>query len=145
MTKVPDSNRLLALLGLASTVLAVWGVLMWHNASETFDTATLLVIASTTGSAALLMLIFTRRWSIRALGVLCQMIADALLYGSAGLASLGWIHPLAEDPQRQNLVRAFFIVGSIGILFGILVYLWAKWRHPGPTLLEDYDVPETAR
>jgi hypothetical protein len=144
LRNVPESNRFLALSAAVATVLAVFGLLTHFKASPRFDTFTLLLIGGTTGAVAVLMLIFTRRWSIRALGVLCQMVADCLLYGGAGLAELGWIHPLAQDPQRQNLIRSLFIVGSLGILIGVLIYLWTKWRAPGPTHLVDYDVPEAA-
>lgn len=144
MTKVPESNRFLALGGLVATLLAVWGVLLRHNASENFDTAVLLLIGSTSLVVALIMLVFTRVWSIRALGVLCQMLADAFLYGGGGLARLGWIHPQIEDPMRQNFIRALFVVGCVAILIGVIIYLWTRWRAPGPTHLIDYDIPETA-
>lgn len=140
---MPESNRFLALSALVATLLAVWMLLTRYNASTRFDTASLLLIGATTGITAVLMLIFTRRWSIRALGVLCQMLADCLLYGGAGFAAHGWIHPLSEDPQRQNVIRALFLVGSVGIMVGVLIYLWTRWRAPGPTHLIDYDVPET--
>lgn len=142
---IPESNRFLALAGLVATFLGVWGLLIRFDDWDHLDDVVISMISVTTGSTVLLMLIFTRHWSIRSLGVLCNMLADFVLYGSAAAARFGWLNPLAEDPLRVNAVRALFLVGCTGLLIGVALYLIHLKRSPGPVAMVDYDVPEHAR
>jgi hypothetical protein len=100
---------------------AIYALLWWHESSPTEDGWLLIVIGAIYALAVLVMLIGTRYWTIRGLGLLGTLAGDAVAYTTLGGAALGWF----DVPEwRLDLVRALFLGGGSLMVAGLLLWLW---------------------
>lgn len=128
MRSTIDRRRLLPLAGFAAAVAAVWTgihvVDVWP-----WDRWILLYISAVYLLAVLVMLLGTRIWSARGLGLLGTALGDAGLYLGVARARFGG-PPLAR--WELDLVRALFLVGGTLLLAGLVWWL-ADWLRGRPT------------
>lgn len=102
-----------------AVVGVAWGILFLHESRDA-DRWILMGIGSVYALAALVMLVGTRRWTVRGLGLLGTIVGDALIYLGTGVARLRWTGELGEP--YLDAVRAFFIVGG-----GLMAYGLMRW------------------
>lgn len=108
-------------------VAFVWVGLQFHQATGSDDINLLTAIGALYFVGALVMLVATRRWTARGLGLLGTMLADSFLYLSSAFASrFGWMWLLSEG--RLDLVRALFLVGGTLLAYGLVAWAVQRWR-----------------
>lgn len=100
----------------------VWSLLIWRGSTPFQDKWILLMIGTVYALAALVMLIGTRYWTIRGLGLLGTLTGDCLFYMAFAFPRWGWAEPPGND--YLNIVRALFIVGGLLLLSGLCAWLW---------------------
>lgn len=110
--------RLMYLLGIIG---AVWGFLSLHESTPREDGLLLVFIGSVYAVAVAVMLIGTRYWTIRGLGLLGTLAGDAVAYTTLGGAALGWF---SAPEWRVDLIRSLFLVGGTLMAIGLLFWLW---------------------
>jgi hypothetical protein len=72
------------------------------------------------------MLVGTRRWTARGLGLMCALLVDAYLFGRLlGATALGWVDPPGR--LERELSWALFIVGGVLLTWGILDWWRERW------------------
>lgn len=127
------------LLGLAAAIGAAFVVLSFTplTTKDELDPVILLFIGILFSLCCLVMLLFTRRWTIRGLGVLAALLGDAVLYTTSGV---NHYTRLGQTAHLFDLARASFVVG--GVLLAIGLVLWVNdnrkalnlgWRDAEPT------------
>lgn len=121
------------LLLLASAVALVWVALAFHPTAgrDPLDTAILLGIGVTFLIAGVVMLLYTRDWSLRGLGLLAVVFGDAVLYATSGVLRLLTI-PAGPREGLVDVSRALFIVGAPLLLFGLIRWVWGGPDEPAP-------------
>lgn len=97
---------------------ALWGLLSVHESTPEEDRLIVLVIGVIYAVAVLVMLIGTRVWTVRGLGLLGTLSADAVLYTTSAAAAYGWTDGAVE--WRLDLVRALFLVGGALMAYGLI-------------------------
>jgi uncharacterized transporter YbjL len=105
-----------------ATIGAVWCLLMLHGMTPEDVRWVILGIGIIYAIAALVMLIGTRYWTLRALGLLGTMTADAMLYTAGASAGFEWTEP--PSVAYRTAVWSCFIVGGILLLAGLFMWLW---------------------
>jgi hypothetical protein len=100
----------------------VWFVLVSRGSTPFQDKWILLGIGSVYALSVLVMLIGTRYWTIRGLGLLGTLMGDTLFYMAFAFPRWGWAEPPGND--YLNIVRALFIVGGTLLLIGLCAWLW---------------------
>lgn len=109
-------------------VAFVWTGLQFHDATGGDDINLLTAIGALYFVGVLAMLVATRRWTARGLGLLGTMLADAFLYLSSASASrFGWTWLLSEG--RLDIVRALFLVGGSLLAYGLCAWAVERWRN----------------
>lgn len=108
------------LVAAAGTVFAVWLVFQSHDYGRSGDAWLLAFVGTAYLIAVAFVLIFTRRWDLRALGQVVTYFADAGLYIGAGGSALGWRRPLT--PEEVNLIRSGFVVGGACLVIGLVTW-----------------------
>lgn len=92
------------------------------------DTLVLWLIGGVYAIAVLVMLVGTRRWTPRGLGILGTIAGDVGLYGRTALARMDWLPPLAA--WESDLIRALFVVSAPLILLGLGQWVRERaWRR----------------
>lgn len=114
-------ERWYPLFGLAALIGIAFGVYRIKPYARHDDAILLGGIATAYALAILVMLIGTKRWSVRGLGLLATMTADALLYGAAAMTGLGWIG--APDKTELDVIRSIFAVGGVLLAIGLIRWL----------------------
>ena len=117
------------LLATTLTIFAVSRLFLHVNFTNSGDTALLLFIGFVFLFAAAVLVIFTRRWELRGLGQVVTYLADAMLYGGAGLARLGAWGGLAGNEAGIALMRAMFVVGGVFLVVGVVKHLLTEYRN----------------
>jgi hypothetical protein len=106
----------LALVGMA------WIVLNIRGSSPFQDKWITLGIGSIFALCSFVMILGTRQWTIRGLGLWGAVTGEAMFYLSIAFPQWGWAEPPSND--YFNVVRALFIVGGTLLLCGLLMWLW---------------------
>jgi hypothetical protein len=115
----------------AGTLYAVYVVFTHIEFSRRDDGWILVAMGGCFLFAALVLLVFTRRWELRGLGQVVTYLADGALYFALGANSLGWRDGLSASDQ--NAIRSGFAVGGTFLVFGVLIWVWREYRdRPGP-------------
>jgi hypothetical protein len=118
------------------SVAAVYGVYvaLRDNSVESghvIDTRLLIAMGFGFALAAVVMLLFTREWSLRAVGQFLTYVGDAALWGGVGAARVGWTHPIT--PGELQIIRATFIVAIVALVLGLIWWLFqwgrTRWRR----------------
>lgn len=100
---------------------AIYGALWLHEATPREDRLLVLGIGLIYALAVLVMLIGTTTWTVRGLGLLGTLSADAVLYTTAAGASYGWTDAATE--WRLTLIRALFYAGGSLMVVGLATWL----------------------
>jgi hypothetical protein len=100
----------------------VWCLLIIRGSTPFQDKWILLGIGSIFGLAALVMLIGTRYWTIRGLGLFGTLTADCLFYLAFAFPRWGWAEPPGND--YLSVVRALFITGGTLLLISLFMWLF---------------------
>lgn len=106
---------------------AVWCVLSLSGSTPFQDRWILLGVGSVYALAAIVMLIGTRYWTIRGLGLFGTVTGDAMFYLALASPQFGWTGRATDD--YFNIIRALFIVGGALLLIGLC--LWLVRTHAG--------------
>lgn len=106
------------LTAVALTVYAVWRAFLHVDFSRNDDAVLLAFIGSAFLVAVAFLVVFTRRWTLRALGQVIAYLADAGLYLGAALPQLGVRRPLT--PGDVTLLRAGFAVSGTFLVVGLV-------------------------
>ena len=85
------------------------------------------IITVSFGIAALVILIFTERWSWRAVGVMIAMAGTSTVYGLILARSWGLV--ASEPLVTRSILRASLDVGGVLLFVGLL--MWAVERRRG--------------
>jgi hypothetical protein len=100
---------------------AVWIYLHERQTTSTGLGWLLIGIGLIYALAVLVMLVGTRYWTVRGLGLLGTLAGDAVAYTTLGGSVLGWY----ETPEwRIDLISALFLTGGALMLTGLLFWLW---------------------
>ncbi len=136
----------------AAVVSAVWVGLQFHpqQRNDPIDMVTVIGIGVTMVSAVLVMVLFTRTWSSRGIGVLLTTLGTGVLYSAATYARLS---DKSTTPEWLiDLARACYLVGAPLFLFGLAVWVWQRIvlarevaNDPAPPDAEDIVISETMR
>lgn len=113
-------------IGLTATA-AIAALYYWIGENNAHDQISAGVIALSFGLAAIIVLIFTERWSWRAVGVMIAMAGTSIVY------TLIWGRAndlFAANPLlTRSILRASLDLGGLLLLFGLIV--WGIERRQG--------------
>ncbi len=101
---------------------AIWAVLIIRGSTPFQDKWILLFIGSIFALCSIVMILGTRYWTFRGLGLWGTVTADAMFYLSLAFPQWGITEPPSND--YFNIVRAFFVGGGILLLCGLLLWMW---------------------
>ena len=118
----PFVTRWVRLFYFFAAVGVMWCLLVWRDSAPFQDKWILLCIGSAYALSVLVMLIGTRYWTIRGLGLFGTLLGDAMFYLSLAFPRWGWAEPPSND--YLNVVRALFIVGGTLLLIGLSMWIW---------------------
>ena len=106
----------------AALVAVVWA--LYHYLAPRFDAGLLGFIALICWESCAVMIGFTIKWRLLALGLLSFFLATALLY--TRVSSAGFNHPILAGTEVLHLIRALYLVAALLVAIGL--NRWA-WRH----------------
>ena len=84
------------------------------------------IITVSFGIAALVILVFTERWSWRAVGVMIAMAGTSTVYGLILARSLGLM--ASDQLVTRSILRASLDVGGVLLLIGLVMWALERWR-----------------
>lgn len=125
--------RLLLTLGI---VALVWFGLYLHASavppqpSDPIDVAIVVGLAVVLGFAALVMLLGTKTWSARAMGLFLTTSGTAMIYAGAA-----WVRLMAPPgtfraPEwYSDLLRALYLVGAPLLAYGIVIWIQERYNR----------------
>ena len=125
----------------AALVAVVWA--LYHDLAvemtPRFDAALLGFIALICWESCAVMIAFTIKWRLLALGLLSFFTATALLY--TRVSSAGFEHPILSGTEVLHLIRALYLVAALLVAVGLNRWAWRHRRESFP-MLRDADKPE---
>jgi len=121
----------------AALVAVVWALYHYLAVEMTprFDAALLGFIALICWESCAVMIAFTIKWRLLALGLLSFFTATALLY--TRVASDGFNHPI----MTSDLIRALYLVAALLVAVGLNRWAWRHRREAFP-MFRDAEKPE---
>jgi hypothetical protein len=112
-------------IGVAATG-AVWIGLQFHASkrNDPIDVAVVSAIALTMLSASVVMVLFTRTWSARGVGVFLATLGTGILYGAAMYARIA--ERTTTPEWLIDMARSAYLVGSPLFLYGLAIWVWQR-------------------
>lgn len=131
-------KRLTAFSALVGIVWALYHYLAVEMTPR-FDAGLLGFIALICWESCAVMLAFTIKWRLLALGLLSFFLATALLY--TRVSSAGFNRPILSGTEVLHLIRALYLVAALLVAVGLNRWAWRHRRESFP-MLRDADKPE---
>ncbi len=117
-------------------VLIAVAAVLFATASEATkdvqDPHILTYIAVVYTIGVVVMIVWTRSWSLIGCGLLATMTGDALLYGRASDHL-----PVPQGPWVLDMVRACFLVGGTYLIVGLMIWVRDQRRGQGEMIRDN--------
>lgn len=140
-----DFAKVHPLLDALTLMLLTWGLLQFHDTTlnDPIDLIVVLLIGLTYSISGLVMLLGTKRWSARSMGLFLTAIGNATLWNSAAYNRLIQPNNPSVPEPVLDLVRACYLVGGPLVLFGLGAWVVVKWwPDPDTRLSITFPAPE---